>query len=220
MQLTPQETALFGQIKTVRYLVTIAEPPTGFKSSSGRFFSENEVPSRVNHLVVFTEQNREFGPGQRSLRTFYQLLDDTITTAAATEILRQDALELTGVPLGTIKAQRSWEGDSAYFPHLSSESMGAGWYKDVEATQGQQGTFWAGSVMCVFFCFFSCFSVWGFFARGGSERKQKKNALTRSFSPSSLFPFLSFFNKRTFSRSFEDVERTSVYANYLALRWF
>ena len=27
------------------------------------------------------------------------------------------------------------------------ESMGAGWYKDVEAAQGQQGTFWAGSVM-------------------------------------------------------------------------
>jgi len=45
--------------------------------------------------------------------------------------------------------------------------MGAGWYKDVEALQGQQGTFWAGSVM-----------------------------------------------------SFEDVERTSVYGNYLALRWF
>ena len=49
----------------------------------------------------------------------------------------------------------------------SQESMAQGWYSAVEKLQGQQGTFWAGSVM-----------------------------------------------------SFEDVERTSVYANYLALRKF
>ena len=123
MQLTPQESSLFQKIKTVRYMVTIAEPPAGFvnASSAGQFFSQNTVPSRVNHLVVFTEQRRAFGvAGQRSLRTFYQILDDTISTAAATEILKQDALELTGVPLGQIRAQRNWEGDSAYFPHLSS----------------------------------------------------------------------------------------------------
>lgn len=124
MQLTPQEQALFGQIKTVRYLVTIAEPPAGYDvSNPGQFFSQNTVPSRVNHLLVFTRQHRFDAPGgqrRSSLRTFYQILDDTITTAAATAILAQDALELTGVPLGQIKAQRNWEGDVAYFPHLTS----------------------------------------------------------------------------------------------------
>jgi protoporphyrinogen oxidase len=125
MQLTPQETKWFSQIKTVRYLVTLAEPPvSGRNSPAGAFFTQNMVPSRANHAVALGVQNRQFGAAtQRSLRTFYQILDDAITTAAATEILKQDALELTGVPLGEIKAQRNWEGDSAYFPHLSSVRM-------------------------------------------------------------------------------------------------
>ena len=118
MQLTQKESALFAQIETVRYLVTLAEPPADLESSSaGKFFSQNMEPSRVNHAVAFAQQHRQFGASRkRSLRTFYQILDDTISTTAATEILRQDALELTGVPLGTIRAQRNWEGDSAYFP--------------------------------------------------------------------------------------------------------
>ena len=118
MQLTQKESALFAQIETVRYLVTLAEPPVDLESSSAeKFFSQNMEPSRVNHAVAFAQQHRQFGASRkRSLRTFYQILDDTISTTAATEILRQDALELTGVPLGTIRAQRNWEGDSAYFP--------------------------------------------------------------------------------------------------------
>jgi len=119
MQLTQKESALFAQIETVRYLVTLAEPPADLESSSAgsKFFSQNMEPSRVNHAVALAKQHRQFGAsGKRSLRTFYQILDDTISTTAATEILRQDALELTGVPLGTIRAQRNWEGDSAYFP--------------------------------------------------------------------------------------------------------
>lgn len=60
------------------------------------------------------------------------------------------------------------------------------------------------------------FDFSGFSSRAAAPTESKKNRTHSLVLP----PLFSFFNKRTFSRSFEDVERTSVYANYLALRWF
>ena len=134
MQLTSQESALFSQIKTVRLLVTLSQPPQGSPppAGPGETFPANLVPERINHAITVIDQRYQFpssgilGKGGSTagsgptLRTFYQMLDETITVADATSILRQDALELTGVPLGQVKAQKQWSGESACFPYLSS----------------------------------------------------------------------------------------------------
>jgi predicted NAD/FAD-binding protein len=57
--------------------------------------------------------------------------------------LRED-VEATGGKFGEVVDQQFWP---TYFPHVTPEDVGAGFYQDLEKLQGQRGTLWAGGLM-------------------------------------------------------------------------
>jgi hypothetical protein len=106
-------------------------------------------------------------------------------------------------------------------PIFSQQKTGEHGRGVVRGRRGGAGPAWdlLGRVCYVSFVFIH-FLGFSPLARGDSDEKQNENVLSpHSFSL--FFPFPHSPNERQLLlRSFEDVERTSVYANYLALRWF
>jgi hypothetical protein len=75
---------------------------------------------------------------------FYTFGEDAITAEQVDTLIREDvAVLFPGATLGRVIHQVCWPD---YFPHVTGEELAGGYYDELEALQGKQGTWLAGAL--------------------------------------------------------------------------
>ncbi len=131
LDVTDEERTLFAQIKYVDY-VTIACHVSGIPDADG-YVPSNFVPSRAGTPLFWHHRHSD-----SDVYTFYALAegqsDDDLVRGVADLVKRMNGA------LGTVHGITHWK----YFPHVSPETMRAGFFDRVEALQGNRRTFYVG----------------------------------------------------------------------------
>jgi protoporphyrinogen/coproporphyrinogen III oxidase len=133
MTLTADEQALFAQVQSERYVVSLFTA-AGLTTNEVLFFQDNARPDRINHVNVWA--NRD---AANPVYVGYQIIDQTIPLAQVTATLASDVAGQGG-EFGGALLQQEWD----YFPHVSTEVMQGGFYERMEALQGRNNTFYVG----------------------------------------------------------------------------
>jgi hypothetical protein len=134
MTLTDDEQALFSQVQTERYVVSLFLA-TGLATNEALFFHGNARPERINHVDVWA--NRD---AANPVYVGYQIADPQIPLAQVTATLADDVAGQGG-QFGGALLQQEWVD---YFPHVSTQSMQNGFYEKLELLQGRNNTFYVG----------------------------------------------------------------------------
>lgn len=137
LDVSETEKDLFGRMTTLRYITTYAgveglqQPGTELY-----FFADQGFEVNINSINILGKSDEV--PG-----SFYQIVDRSITTEEAFEILSDDLDAYFEADLsGDIIAQEDWLN---YFPTVSSEDFKAGFYDKMEELQGIGGVYYVGS---------------------------------------------------------------------------
>jgi len=107
------------------------------------FIPDNMTGDRLGHPMVFYV--RYLGEPDQPIVT-YALRNYPGKPALSVEETRETVLadlKSWGFWVDEVLDEQSWY----YFPHVSSEDYGAGWYTKVEGMQGRRRTYYAGEVM-------------------------------------------------------------------------
>jgi protoporphyrinogen/coproporphyrinogen III oxidase len=134
--LTPPEKALFKQVTSSRYVVSLIGAP-GVTGGEAVFVQDNAVSSQINHVGVWANPNPAFPIYQT-----WQIADRTKTPAELDTILAADMTSLAGALGFLTKVRKEWPD---YFPRVSATAMKYGFYDAVELLQGVGGLFYVGS---------------------------------------------------------------------------
>jgi oxygen-dependent protoporphyrinogen oxidase len=134
MTLTRQETALFSEVQSERYDVSLFTA-TGLTPGVASFFYENAFPSQINHIVALANNG---GPAAES----YQISDWAATTGTIESTLASD-IGAYGGQFGELILQQEWD----YFPHVSTSALQSGFYYQIDAMQGAHGTYYVGGTL-------------------------------------------------------------------------
>lgn len=132
MDFTPVERALFAKVKYVRFAMTLM---TG-GGLPHCFLKDHSEPGAIGHVVAIGKTFAD-----REVYSFYQQLSETMTTEQAMSLLHADVQALGG-HADTVLARAEW----SYFPHVSTADASAGFYRDLEALQGEQATYYINSL--------------------------------------------------------------------------
>jgi protoporphyrinogen/coproporphyrinogen III oxidase len=133
MTLTSDEQALFSQVQSERYVVSLFAA-SGLTTDEVLFFHDNARPDRINHVNVWA--NRD---SANPMYVGYQIVDATIPLAQVAATLASDVVGQGG-QFGGALLQQEWD----YFPHVSTAAMQGGFYERMEALQGRNNTFYVG----------------------------------------------------------------------------
>ena len=136
MTLTDDEQALFSEVQSERYVVSLFAA-RGLATDEVLFFHGNARPERINHVNVWA--NRD---ANNPVYVGYQIVDPQIPLAQVTATLADDVAGQGG-QFGGALLQQEWD----YFPHVSTAAMQAGFYERVEALQGRNNTFYVGGTL-------------------------------------------------------------------------
>ena len=134
MTLTDDEAALFSQVQTERYVVSLFAAG-GLATDEVLFFHGNARPSRINHVDVWA--NRD---AANPIYVGYQIADRELSLAQLSATLADDVAGQGGRFDGTL-LQQEW---TDYFPHVSTAAMQSGFYERMELLQGRNNTFYVG----------------------------------------------------------------------------
>jgi hypothetical protein len=137
MSLTTDEAALFGQVISDRYEVSLFTA-SGLKPEEALFFYGNANPAGINHTNVWANRDRN-----SPMYVAYQLVDRSITPDQITATLAADVAGQGGT-FGGLLLRQEWDN---YFPHVSVQSMQSGFYDQMEALQGQNNTYYVGGTL-------------------------------------------------------------------------
>jgi hypothetical protein len=138
LSLSAEEDELFGQIKRYPfnlYLTRASSMP--FKPGSAVFFDKHASPDQRGHIVSII--GRQNSP---DVWVAGQIAGAQLPTTALTELMREDLLAIGAREIQFEKVV-SWD----YFPHVTSQELAAGFYKRLEAMQGQRGLYYVGAIM-------------------------------------------------------------------------
>ena len=135
LSVTAQERALFSQISTSRYFVTLFFS-LNLAQAETVFIHPHAFPEKINHVSVWGNPG-----GNAPVFIGYQLADKHQNAATLFGTLALDVFQL-GHGLFTVPLyQKEW----SYFPRVGSQAMRGGYFDDVEALQGKDGIYYAGS---------------------------------------------------------------------------
>jgi oxygen-dependent protoporphyrinogen oxidase len=135
LAVTPEERALFGQISTSRYFVTLFFS-LNLAQAETVFIHPHAFPDKINHVSVWGNPG-----GNAPVFIGYQLADQKQNAATLFGTLALDVFQL-GHGLFTVPLyQREW----AYFPRVGSQAMRDGYFDDLAALQGKDGIYYVGS---------------------------------------------------------------------------
>jgi hypothetical protein len=134
MALTPEEEALFSQVQTETYDVTLFSA-SGLAPGQVSYFYGNSSPSQNNHVVALLSAGR-------ATNESWQIVDPSSSSSAIASTLASDVTAFGG-QFGNLVVQQSWD----YFPRVSTASLQSGFYYSVEALQGAHNTFYVGGTM-------------------------------------------------------------------------
>jgi len=134
MTLSDDEAALFSQVQTERYVVSLFTA-SGLPTNEVLFFDGNAHPDRINHVDVWA--NRD---AAHPAYVGYQIADPSLSLPELGATLGSDVAGQGG-QLGDVLLQQEWVD---YFPHVSTAAMQNGFYERMEALQGRNNTFYVG----------------------------------------------------------------------------
>jgi hypothetical protein len=143
MALTDTERALFSQVQTERYVVTLFGA-SGLPTSNVDFFYGNSNPGGVNHAVAWGN------PGTGMPFIGYQIADPSLSAAGVSQVLAGDVASMGGSVVPATSDPGSWvllQQEWDYFPHVSTAALQGGFYSQVSALQGQNHTFYVGGTL-------------------------------------------------------------------------
>lgn len=133
---TLEERELFGQVQYLDYYTTVARAQ-GLPESGFYILRKNtDDPSRVGHCVALHHRH----PGS-DVVLFYSYGNDRIDGRDVEARLREDVAAMGGT-LGEVLLQKRWK----YFPHADPEAIAEGFHARLEALQGQNATWYCGSL--------------------------------------------------------------------------
>ena len=132
---TAEERDLFSRIRTYDYWVLLCEI-SGLPRDIG-FIRANFAARNQGHLMIWCCRCPQ--------SPLYQLyvLGDFQTSAEVIEATCAADLQRLGARLEKVVEARRW----SYFPHVTTAAMAGGFYKRLEALQGQRRTFYCGEIM-------------------------------------------------------------------------
>jgi oxygen-dependent protoporphyrinogen oxidase len=143
MTLTPTESALFSQVQTERYAVTLFSA-SGLQENNVDFFYGNSSPTNINHVVAWGNS----AAGAPFIG--YQIADQDTSTAGLESILAGDVASMGGQVVPTSEDPNSWvllHQEWDYFPTVSSASAQNGFFSKMASLQGQNHTFYVGGTL-------------------------------------------------------------------------
>ncbi|MBM4254038.1 MAG: FAD-dependent oxidoreductase [Deltaproteobacteria bacterium] len=129
---TEQERRLFQRVRYLRYMVTLIEAE-GLVTAS---FADHISASSAGHINFLVQPYPD-----TNVFLVYQLLTDTITADEATDLASADISKIGGRVLKLI-TRKEWR----YFPHVGPKDLAAGYYPALEGLQGEQATYYGGSL--------------------------------------------------------------------------
>ncbi len=140
LTLTDDEARLFGKIQLSPFFITTWRMQQHRKIHT-RLVNTTPIPERASAAPTIITQQFEDNP----LVTFYspvddphRVLDDEIEQGVRT-LASAVGIELPAEP-------ETWN-NFPYFPHVTVADIADGWYRDLEAMQGTNRTFYNGGVM-------------------------------------------------------------------------
>ncbi|AVR96814.1 FAD-dependent oxidoreductase [Pseudoduganella armeniaca] len=136
MTLTDAERALFGQLRSHRYVVS-AFAATGLATGEFLFLHENEVAARCGHMNAWANRNPAL-----PMYLGWQLAPRTASDEALTALLADDVARQGG-RLERVALRREWD----YFPHVDSAALGQRFFEQVAALQGAGQVWYAGGAL-------------------------------------------------------------------------
>jgi oxygen-dependent protoporphyrinogen oxidase len=134
MSLTPQESALFSQVQSESYDVSLFTG-SGLPANQVSYFYGNSFPAQIDHAVALLNSG---GPTYES----WQIVAPSATPSAVATTLASDVATFGG-QFGQLVVQQNWD----YFPHVPTASLQGGFYYQVEALQGANHTYYVGGTL-------------------------------------------------------------------------
>ncbi len=132
---SPAEQRLFSAIRTYDYRVLLCRL-SGLPEGSG-VIPANFLQRRFGHALLWAHRG-----GDDPLCTVYVLSDGTMSEEGIERTCAADFQQL-GAELEEVVLTRTWR----YFPHVTPETMAAGYYDELEGLQGTRHTYYAGEIM-------------------------------------------------------------------------
>ncbi len=127
------EARLFGRVRTERYSVTVCET-TGIPET----VSFLESPGGPGHLIQLWKPAAGRGPC-----AFYTSPPAGMAASEIMALVREDLRRIyPHADAGEVIAHVDWP----YFPHVDAETFAAGYFDDFEAMQGDNSTWYGGSL--------------------------------------------------------------------------
>jgi hypothetical protein len=153
LDMTAEEYAIFRNVKTRRYFTT-AVRVNQFPAAAGGYYFDIDYgvsPPAVNFHPNAGEPCAAYIPMTKANATddavavVYTYSDKPITQAEVFKNVIDGINSLGGrqISQADILDSDAWQ----YFPHVDADAMAAGFYDKVEALQGKNNTYWAGSLM-------------------------------------------------------------------------
>ncbi|GGC15297.1 flavin monoamine oxidase family protein [Pseudoduganella buxea] len=136
MDLTEEETALFGQLRSSRYVVS-AFAATGLATGEFLFLLENERPARIGHMNAWANRNPA-----TPMYLGWQQAPGQATPSDLTALLAADVARAGG-QLERVALRREWD----YFPHVGQAALQGRFFEQVARLQGEGGVWFAGGAL-------------------------------------------------------------------------
>ncbi len=136
MALTEEETALFRQLHSKRYVVS-AFAATDLARGEFLFLHENEWPDRIGHMNAWANRNPA-----TPMYLGWQLAPAQATPEELTALLAAD-VAAAGGQLERVALRREWD----YFPHVGQGALQGRFFERVARLQGEGGVWFAGGAL-------------------------------------------------------------------------
>lgn len=137
MTVSRAERALFSQIETSRYFVTLFVA-LHLQQAETVFVHDHARPEKINHASVWGNPG-----GDLPVFIAYQLADRNISPHHLIGTLALDILDLGHGAFIAPLVQKEWD----YFPRVGPKAFEAGFHQGVAALQGNGGVYYVGSAL-------------------------------------------------------------------------
>lgn len=138
MDSTDEEKRLFSKIQNT-YFNVFAYSISKIPKVSG-YIPYNFTSDRVGHIMVWYYRFQD--TYDNDLITVYSLCRKEDSPSKCKKIMDED-LKRLGIVADNLLMQRRWK----YFPHVSSEDLRNGFYKDLDKLQMKKNTIYAGEIL-------------------------------------------------------------------------
>ena len=133
---SPEEHALYGALRFNPYVTTIFRAE-GLAEGVTAYLGQHSTPDTRGRLMIYSQPHTD-----RDLYLGWQLGDRADAEGLA-QALREDVAKVGG-RVTAIEHQEFWPD---YFPQVDGAALVRGHFRDLDAQQGRQGTYYAGAMV-------------------------------------------------------------------------